>query len=238
MENHELTRFELLIGNDNLNNLKNKKVAVFGIGGVGGYVVEMLVRSGIGTIGLIDNDIVSITNLNRQIIATYDTIGMPKVEVMEQRIKSINKNITVKKYQMFYLPELANEFDFEEYDYIVDAIDTVTGKLSLIEESKKRNIPIISSMGTGNKLNPLLLEITDISKTSICPLARTMRYELKKRNINHVDVIYSKELPIKTNCFDKTTKKNIPASSAFVPSAAGIAIASYVIRKLINQKEE
>lgn len=232
--NNELTRTEALIGFNGITKLKNARVAVFGIGGVGGYVAEALARSGVGTIGLIDNDTVDITNINRQIIATHKTIGKLKTEVMAERIAEINPEIAVKKYNIFFSGENANQFDFESYDYIVDAIDTVTSKLLLVMLAKENNIPIISSMGTGNKLEASMLEIADIFKTSVCPLARVMRYELKKRGIKKLKVVYSKEEPIKSSLLDDATKKTLPASCAFVPAAAGLIIAGEVVKDLIN----
>lgn len=230
----EFTRFEMLIGKDNLENLSNKHIIVFGIGGVGGYVCEALARSGIGNFTLVDNDIVDVSNLNRQIIATNNSIGLPKVEVMKERILSINKNAKVNTKKCFFLPETAEEFDFSKYDYVVDAIDTVTAKLAIIELAKKNNVPVISAMGTGNKLNPLELTVTDISKTSMCPLARVMRTELRKRGINKLKVVYSKETPIKTGVINPKTGKSVPGSSAFVPGVAGLVIALEVVKDLIN----
>lgn len=230
----EFTRFEMLIGKDNLENLSNKHIIVFGIGGVGGYVCEALARSGIGNFTLVDNDTVDVTNLNRQIIATNNSIGLPKVEVMKERILSINKNAKVNTKKCFFLPETAEEFDFSKYDYVVDAIDTVTAKLAIVELAQKNNVPVISAMGTGNKLNPLELTVTDISKTSMCPLARVMRTELRKRGINKLKVVYSKETPIKTGVINPKTGKSVPGSSAFVPGVAGLVIASEVVKDLIN----
>lgn len=230
----EFTRFGMLIGKDNLENLSNKHIIVFGIGGVGGYVCEALARSGIGNFTLVDNDTVDVSNLNRQIIATNNSIGLPKVEVMKERILSINKNAKVNTKKCFFLPETAEEFDFSKYDYVVDAIDTVTAKLAIIELAKKNNVPVISAMGTGNKLNPLELTVTDISKTSMCPLARVMRTELRKRGINKLKVVYSKETPIKTGVINPKTGKSVPGSSAFVPGVAGLVIASEVVKDLIN----
>ncbi len=220
-------RTKLLLGEENLEQLKNKRVAVFGVGGVGGYAVEALARSGVGTLDLIDKDVVDETNINRQIIALHSTIGKPKVEVAKERCLDINPEMTVNIHQVFYLPETADRFDFTEFDYVVDAIDTVTGKLQLIEASKKANDPIISSMGAGNKLNPTEFEVADISETSVCPLAKVMRKELRDRGIDHLKVVYSKELPIKVN-------QQTPGSIAFVPSVVGLIIASEVIKDLIK----
>lgn len=233
---NQFLRTELLIGKSGINKLSQSRVAVFGIGGVGGYVVEALVRSGIGSLDLIDNDKVALTNLNRQIIATHKTMGMYKVDVMTERAKDINPEVNIRTYKTFFTPETADEFDFSQYDYVVDAIDTVIGKLELIERAKKESVPIICSMGAGNKMHPELFEVVDISKTSVCPLAKVIRQELKKRNIKGVKVVYSKEIPIKPLPSDEVMegKKQIPGSNAFVPSAAGLIIAGEVIRDLIN----
>ena len=233
MEN-QFSRTELLIGKDKLNILKKSKVLVFGCGGVGGYVVEALARSGVGTIGVVDKDTVSISNINRQIIATLNTVGLNKVDVIESRIKSINKDCNVIKYDMFYLPG-NNDINLGDYDYVVDAIDTVSAKLDIIERCYKNDIKIISSMGTGNKLNPLMLEIADINKTSVCPLARVMRYELRKRGVKKLKVLYSKEEPIELEQKQFTDQnKAVPGSIAFVPSVAGLVIASEVVKDLIE----
>jgi len=232
----QFSRTELLIGKEAIEKLKKSRVAVFGLGGVGGHVVEALVRSGVENFGLIDNDKVSLTNLNRQILATHKTMGKLKTDVAQERILEINPNAKVKKYNMFYTPENADEFDFSQYDYIVDAIDTVVGKLSLIEKSKEYGIPIICAMGAGNKMDPKMFEVADISKTSVCPLAKVIRQELKKRRINKVKVVYSKEIPIKpkSKTTEKSAKRNIPGSNAFTPSVAGLIIASEVIKDLIK----
>lgn len=216
-------RTELLIGEEALQTLKNKRVAVFGVGGVGGYAVEALARTGIGTLDLVDKDVVDETNINRQIIALQSTIGKPKVEVAKERCLDINPEMTINTHQVFYLPDTADEFDFTDYDYVIDAIDTVTGKLQLIEAAKKANVPVISSMGAGNKLNPAEFEVADISETSVCPLAKVMRKELRDRGIDHLKVVYSKEAPIKIN-------QQTPGSVAFVPSVVGLIIASEVIK--------
>ena len=231
----QFSRTELLIGKENVEKLKKSRVAVFGIGGVGGYVVEALARSGIGALDLVDNDTVQESNLNRQIIALHSTIGKRKTAVMAERIKDINPKISVKTHDVFYLPETADTFDFSLYDYVVDAIDTVSGKIALIERAKKYNVPVISCMGTGNKTDALAFEIADISKTSVCPLARVMRRELKKRGIEQVKVLYSKEEPYKSGLSDEETGKAIPASIAFVPSVAGLLIAGEVIKDLIKE---
>lgn len=233
---NQFSRTELLIGKEGVNKLSQSRVAVFGIGGVGGYVVEALVRSGVGSLDLIDNDKVALTNLNRQIIATHKTIGRYKVDVAEERAKEINPNVNIQTFKTFYTPESSGEFDFTKYDYVIDAIDTVSGKLELIEQSKKADVPIICSMGAGNKMHPELFEIADISKTSVCPLAKVIRQELKKRKIKKVKVVYSKEIPIKPLESDEKIegKKQVPGSNAFVPSAVGLIIAGEVIRDLIS----
>ena len=224
MEQFERTR--MLIGNEGLNKLKKSSVAVFGIGGVGGYAVEALARSGVGTIDIIDNDTVNETNINRQIIATHKTLGRYKVDVMKERIEDINRSAIVNTHKCFFLPENSDEFDFSKYSYIVDAIDTVTAKIEIILKAQKANVPVISSMGTGNKLDPTKLEVSDIYKTKMCPLAKLMRRELKQRGIKKLKVVYSSEEPV--------TKLRIPASVAFVPSVAGMIIAGEVIKDLIR----
>ena len=236
---NQFNRTELLLGKDNMDKLKKAHVIVFGVGGVGGYVIEALARSGIYHFTLVDNDVVSETNINRQIIATYDTLGEYKVEVMKKRILSINPNAVVETRKCFYLPETANEFDFKQYDYVVDCVDTVSAKLSIIVEAKKNNVPVISAMGAGNKMNPTMLEVSDISKTSVDPLAKVIRTELRKRGINHLKVIYSKEQPIK-NYNDnldielkEKSQRPVPGSNAFVPSAMGLIMASEIIKDLI-----
>jgi tRNA A37 threonylcarbamoyladenosine dehydratase len=233
---NQFSRTELLIGKEGVNKLSQSRVAVFGIGGVGGYVVEALVRSGVGSLDLIDNDKVALTNLNRQIIATHKTLGRFKVDVAEERAKEINPGVNIQTFKTFYTPETSSEFDFKKYDYVVDAIDTVSGKLELIEQAKKADVPIICSMGAGNKMHPELFEIADISKTSVCPLAKVIRQELKKRNIKNVKVVFSKEIPIKPSKSEEKIegKKQIPGSNAFVPSAVGLIIAGEVIRDLIS----
>lgn len=237
---NQFSRTELLFKKEGIEKLNNSKVAVFGIGGVGGYVVEALARAGIGHFDLIDNDTVSITNINRQIIATLDTVGKYKCDVMKDRILSINKDAIVNTFKCFYLPENSDQFDFTKYDYVIDAIDTITAKIDIIVKCKGLNVPIISSMGTGNKINPTMLEVTDIYKTSVCPLAKVMRYELKKRRIKSLKVVYSKENPIKVDnkelMDDENVKKNIPGSTSFVPSTAGLIIASEVIKDILNLK--
>ena len=237
---NQFSRTELLLGEEAMKKLQNSRVAIFGIGGVGGYTAEAFARSGVGAIDIIDNDTVCLTNLNRQIIATHSSIGKYKVDVAEARLLDINPDIKIKKYNIFYTPETKSEFDFTKYDYVVDAIDTVVGKLSIIEEAKRANVPVISSMGAGNKLDPTKFEVADISKTSVCPLARVIRQELKKKRISKVKVVYSKEPPIKpivtdNNAENLSVKKHqIPGSTAFVPSVAGLIIAGEVIKDLIK----
>lgn len=227
---NQFSRTELLIGKENIKKLQKSKVAIFGIGGVGSYVVEGLTRAGVENFILIDKDTVDITNLNRQIIATKKTIGQPKVEVAKQRILEINPEAKVKTYQEFFMPESKEILD-ETIDYIVDAVDTVTSKIELVMRANKLNIPIISCMGTGNKLEPTKFEITDIYKTQVCPLAKVMRRELKNRGIKKLKVLYSKEEPIKQT---KREEKQITASISFVPSVAGLIIAGEVIKDLIK----
>ena len=228
------SRFELLVGKDCICQLNQKHVIVFGVGGVGGYVVEALVRSGIGHITIVDNDTVSLSNLNRQIIATQDTIGKKKVEVMKERILSIHPDCDVHTLEMFYLPENADDIDLIQYDYVVDAIDTITSKIELAMRCDQK-VPLISSMGTGNKMNPAMLEVSDIYKTSVCPLAKVMRRELKKRGIQHLKVVYSKEEPLKPQVSnEQTNKRVVPGSTSFVPSSAGLLIASEVIKDLLK----
>lgn len=233
---NQFSRTEILIGAENMDKLKSARVAVFGVGGVGGYTVEALVRSGIGTIDLIDNDKVSVTNINRQIIATTSTVGKYKVDVAKERILDINPEAKVNIYKTFYLPETAEQFDFHQYDYVVDAIDTVTGKLQLVEQAKECGVPIISSMGAGNKMEPTAFEVADISKTSVCPLAKVMRRELKKRGIDHLKVVYSKEKALTPQKIEEggVEKRQIPGSNAFVPSVVGLIIAGEVIKDIIK----
>ena len=228
------SRFELLVGEDNIQKLNQAHVIVFGVGGVGGYVVEALVRSGIGHITIVDNDVISLSNLNRQIIATQETIGQKKVDVMKKRILSIHPECDVTTLDMFYLPETADQIDLSQYDYVVDAIDTITSKIELAVRCDQK-IPLISSMGTGNKMNPALLQVSDIYKTSVCPLAKVMRRELKKRRVKHLKVVYSQELPMNPFASDEITHKRvIPGSTSFVPSSAGLLIASEVIKDLLK----
>lgn len=238
---NEFSRTELLLGGDAMERLKNARVAVFGVGGVGGYVAEALARSGVGAIDLIDSDTVSLTNINRQIIALHSTVGMLKTDAAAARIKDINPACKVTCHPIFYTPETEGEFDFTEYDYVVDAIDTVVGKIALVMNADKCGTPIICSMGAGNKLDPTAFEVADIYKTSVCPLAKVMRYELRKRGIKHLKVVYSKEMPIVPNgtadCQEENVKKkNIPGSVAFVPSVVGLIIAGEVIKDIINKE--
>ena len=245
----QFSRTELLLGKEAMEKLKNAKVAVFGIGGVGGYVCEALVRSGVGAFDLIDDDKVCLTNLNRQIIATRKTVGKYKTDVMKDRILEINPDARVEVHKCFFLPENADEFPFEEYDYIVDAVDTVTAKISLVMKAQEMNVPIISSMGAGNKLDASQFRVADIYKTKVCPLAKVMRRELKKRGVKKLKVVYSEEQPTRpvedmaiscrTNCFCPpgaahkcTERRDIPGSVAFVPSFAGLIIAGEVVKDL------
>ncbi len=229
---NQFSRTELIIGKEKLNKLQESKVAIFGIGGVGSFVVEGLVRAGIGNFILVDSDKVDITNLNRQIIATTKTIGKNKVEVAKERILEINPNANVKIYKEFFMPNSKGILD-EQIDYIVDAIDTVTAKIELVIRANKLNIPIISSMGTGNKLDPTKFEVTDIYSTSVCPLAKVMRKELRSRGIKKLKVVYSKEEQIKLH----TKESNVPGSISFVPSVAGLIIAGEVIKDIIKKEE-
>ena len=246
---NQFSRTELLLGKDGIEKLASSRVAVFGIGGVGGYTVEALARSGVGTFDLIDDDKICITNINRQIYALRSTVGKYKVDVAKDRILDINPNAVVNTYKTFYTPETADEFDFSQYDYVVDAIDTVVGKLKIVEKAKEAKVPVISSMGAGNKMNAAMFEVTDIFKTSVCPLAKVMRQELKKRKIRKLKVVYSKEVPIKPNddieisckkhcvCPPGTVRKctarrQIPGSNAFVPSVVGLIIAGEVVKDL------
>ncbi len=230
----QFSRTRLLVGEAAMERLGSSRVAVFGVGGVGGYAAEALVRSGVGHIDLVDNDTVSLTNLNRQIIALHSTVGRYKTEVARDRFLDINPQLDVRVYNVFYTPETSGSFDFSQYDYIVDAIDSVTGKIELVMQAKAAGTPIICSMGAGNKLHPELFEVADIYKTSVCPLARVMRSELKKRGVKKLKVVYSKEPPIKPleSDEDPGQRRSIPGSMAFVPSAAGLIIAGEVIRDL------
>ncbi|MCH5269268.1 MAG: tRNA threonylcarbamoyladenosine dehydratase [Lachnospiraceae bacterium] len=247
---NQFSRTELLLGKEGMERLTRARVAVFGIGGVGGYTVEALARSGVGTLDIIDDDKICLTNLNRQIYALRSTIGRYKVEVAKERILDINPEAIVHTYQTFYLPETAEQFDFTAYDYVVDAIDTVTGKLQLAEQAYRCGTPIISAMGAGNKLDAAGFMVADIYETEVCPLAKVMRRELKKRGIPHLKVVYSKEKPIapeedmtigcKTNCICPpgttrkcTQRRQVPGSSAFVPPVVGLIMAGEVVKDLI-----
>ena len=231
MEENQFIRSEMLFGKRGMEKLFSSRVAVFGVGGVGGYAVEALARAGIGTLCLVDNDVVNLSNLNRQIIATHATLGMYKTKAAEQRIKEINPNCTVQTREMFVLPENINEFDFSSFDYIIDAVDTVSAKIAVIVKATEENIPVISCMGAGNKTDPTKFVVTDIYSTSVCPLARVMRTELRKRGIQSLKVVYSTEPPFKP---DTPTGKGkpTPASNSFVPAVAGLIAAGEVIRNL------
>lgn len=246
---NQFSRTQLLLGQDGMDRLANARVAVFGVGGVGGFTVEALARSGVGAIDLIDDDKVCLTNINRQIIALRSTVGKYKVDVAAERLRDINQNIQVNTYKTFYMPDTAHQFDFSRYDYVVDAIDTITGKLELVMQAHKAGTPIICSMGAGNKLDPTAFRVADIYKTSVDPLARVMRHELRKRGIKKLKVVYSEEPPMRpvddmasncrTNCICPpgaerkcTERRDIPGSNAFVPSVVGLIIAGEVIKDL------
>lgn len=252
---NQFSRTQLLLGEDAMKRLSEAKVAVFGIGGVGGYVVEALVRSGVRFFVLVDDDKVCLTNINRQIIATRKTVGKYKVEVMKERILEINPDAEVEMHKCFFLPENAGDFSFQDYDYVVDAVDTVTAKLQLVMQAKEAGVPVISCMGAGNKLDPTKFEVADIYKTSVCPLAKVMRRELKKRGVKKLKVVYSKEIPTRpiedmsiscrTNCICPpgaahkcTERRDIPGSLAFVPSVAGLIIAGEVIKDLAGGQQK
>ncbi len=233
----QFARTKLLLGEEAMEKLRRARVAVFGIGGVGGYVCEALVRSGIGAFDLVDSDTVSFTNLNRQIIATMETVGRSKTEVMAERMRAINPQVQVRVHNCFFLPENADDFPFEEYDYVVDAVDTVTAKLAIIERARRSGVPVISAMGAGNKLDPSRFRVSDISQTSICPLARVMRKELKKRGIEHLKVVWSDEPPRQPTA--ETTQEEappgrraLPGSVAFVPAVCGLVIAGEVVKDI------
>ena len=250
----QFSRTRLMFGGSGMEKLFRARVAVFGIGGVGGYTVEALARSGVGALDLIDDDRVCLTNLNRQIIATRSTVGKYKVDVAQQRVLDINPDAAVHTYKTFYGPETADQFDFTRFDYVVDAIDTVTGKLALVEQAERAGTPIISCMGAGNKLDPTAFEVADIYKTSVCPLARIMRKELRKRGIKKLKVVYSREEAIppiddmsascRTHCIcppgtarNCTQRRQVPGSNAFVPAAAGLILAGEVIRDLVQRQD-
>lgn len=251
---NQFSRTQLILGTDAMNKLKNTKVAIFGIGGVGGYVCEALARSGVHKFVLVDDDKVCLTNINRQIIATMDTVGKYKCDVMKERILSINPDAEVEIHKCFFLPSNQDEFDFKSYDYVVDAVDTVTAKIAIVMKAKENNVPVISAMGAGNKLNPAMLEVADIYKTTVDPLAKVMRLELKKRRVKHLKVVYSKEKPMKPfkEFFDacrnenvepietrnSTARRDIPGSNAFVPTTMGLIIASEVIKDLTGVRND
>lgn len=241
MEN-QFVRTQMLFGNDAMEKLSHSKVAIFGVGGVGGYTAEALARSGVGELHLIDNDTVCLSNLNRQIIATHSTLGMKKVDAAKARLIDINPNIKVVTHDIFFLPENSDCIDFSVFDYVVDAIDTVSGKIALVEKAAQCHIPIISSMGAGNKLNPQMLEVTDIYKTSVCPLARVIRRELKNRNIKKLKVVYSKERAMTPIDLSEDNSDNqrrqVPGSNAFVPSVAGLIIAAEVIKDITGIRND
>jgi tRNA A37 threonylcarbamoyladenosine dehydratase len=232
----QFSRTQLLYGEEAMNYFASCRIAVFGIGGVGGYVVEALARSGIGALDLIDHDKVCLSNINRQILATAKTVGMYKVDVARERICEINPDCRVRTYKTFFLPDTQDQFDFGEYDYVVDAIDTVTGKLTIIEKAKKTGVPVISSMGAGNKVNPAAFEVADIYETSICPLAKVMRRECRKRGIESLKVVYSKEEPVRP-LEDMSISSRIPGSTAFTPAVAGLIMAGEVINDLAAKAE-
>lgn len=236
---NQFSRTELLLGSEAMEKLRKARVAIFGIGGVGGHVVEALARSGVGAFDLIDNDNVSITNINRQMVATLDTVGRQKTEVMKERILSINPDAVVNVHNCFFLPETKDEFDFSQYSYVVDAVDTVTAKIALVMACEEAGVPIMSSMGAGNKLNPAAFEVADIYKTSVCPLAKVMRRELKKRNVKHLKVVYSKEIPLTpAESEEESNKRALPGSIAFTPSVAGLIIASEVVKDLTGVRND
>ncbi len=234
MVESRFSRTELLLGKGAVEILAKKRVAVFGTGGVGGFVCEGLARSGIGTLDIIDKDIVELSNINRQLIALNSTVGLNKVDVLESRLKDINKDIVVNKYKCFFLPETSESFDFTKYDYVADAIDTVTGKIELILKAKKAGVPVISAMGAGNKLDPTAFCVSDIYKTDICPLARVMRRELKKREVEGLKVVYSKEKPVKPEF--KEGEEITPGSVSFVPSVMGLIIAGEIVKDLTRKE--
>ena len=238
----QFSRTRILLGDEGIDKLNNARVIIFGVGGVGGYVAESLARCGVGHIDLVDSDVVSETNINRQIIALHSTVGCYKTEVMRDRIMDINPNAEVVVHNCFYLPETADQFDFSKYDYVIDAVDTVTAKISIIVEAKNKDVPVISSMGAGNKMNPASFQVADIYKTSVCPLAKVMRRELKKRGIKKLKCVYSTELPIQIDEsspeykaeLEESGKRQIPGSTAFAPSVAGLIIGSEVVKDLIK----
>lgn len=235
----QFSRTELLIGANGVEKLKNSRIAVFGLGGVGGYVAEALARAGVGALDLIDNDVVSLSNINRQILALHSTIGQPKTEAAKQRLLDINPNLQIVCHNCFYLPETASDFNFRQYDYVADAIDTVAGKIALVESAKEAETPIICAMGAGNKLNAGIFKVADISKTSVCPLAKVMRRELRKRGINHFKVVYSEEKALTPlEAAEDSNKRQTPGSMSYVPAVAGLLMAGEIIRDLLKTDKE
>lgn len=235
----QFSRTELLIGANGVEKLKNSRIAVFGLGGVGGYVAEALARAGVGALDLIDNDVVSLSNINRQILALHSTIGQPKTEAAKQRLLDINPNLQIVCHNCFYLPETASDFNFRQYDYVADAIDTVAGKIALVESAKEAETPIICAMGAGNKLNAGIFKVADISKTSVCPLAKVMRRELRKRGINHFKVVYSEEEALTPlAAAEDSNKRQTPGSMSYVPAVAGLLMAGEIIRDLLKTDKE
>ena len=236
MEESQFSRTELLLGEKSVEKLAKKRIAVFGVGGVGGFVCEGLVRAGIGEIDIIDKDTVAVSNLNRQLIALHSTVGQNKVDVLEERLKDINPKLILRKYKCFFLPETSDNFDFKQYNYVVDAIDTVTGKIELVLKAEEAGVPIISAMGAGNKLDPTAFQVADIYKTSVCPLARVMRRELKKRGIEKLKVVYSKEEPVKPVFAEG--EETVPGSVSFVPSVMGLIIAGEIVKELLSLSDQ
>lgn len=236
MEESQFSRTELLLGEKSVEKLAKKRIAVFGVGGVGGFVCEGLVRAGIGEIDIIDKDTVAVSNLNRQLIALHSTVGQNKVDVLEERLKDINPKLILRKYKCFFLPETSDNFDFKQYNYVVDAIDTVTGKIELVLKAEEVGVPIISAMGAGNKLDPTAFQVADIYKTSVCPLARVMRRELKKRGIEKLKVVYSKEEPVKPVFAEG--EETVPGSVSFVPSVMGLIIAGEIVKELLSLSDQ
>lgn len=234
----EFSRTAMVYGEEAIEKLQKAHVAVFGVGGVGGFACEALARAGVGKIDLFDKDTVSLSNINRQIIALHSTVGMAKVDIMKERIKDINPDCKVNVYNVFYLPENADEYDLSKYDYIIDAVDTVSAKLEIVTRSRYSGVPVISAMGAGNKTDPTMFRVADIYSTSVCPLARVMRRELKKRGIDGLKVVYSTEEPTKCSNQDKNGEKPVPGSLSFVPSVMGLIIAGEVIKEIINNPSE
>ena len=236
MEESQFSRTELLLGEKSVEKLAKKRIAVFGVGGEVGFVCEGLVRAGIGEIDIIDKDTVAVSNLNRQLIALHSTVGQNKVDVLEKRLKDINPKLILRKYKCFFLPETSDNFDFKQYNYVVDAIDTVTGKIELVLKAEEAGVPIISAMGAGNKLDPTAFQVADIYKTSVCPLARVMRRELKKRGIEKLKVVYSKEEPVKPVFAEG--EETVPGSVSFVPSVMGLIIAGEIVKELLSLSDQ